>query len=699
MGGESALKALELKPLTAEVVRRLMACESVDEVEAAAAAAVEAAHPGAVLLLDVGPGGRGVVRPGSVDGGARAAPFTGAAMRRIADERTALVADAEELGLAPELGGVRWVAAPIGEDGARLTVLAAALVTDEESEALAVAEIAACAEVASALIAHHREDRRQAEAFTALLDAGIALNRASDLPDVLQSIAHTVRAVVGARYAAIRVLRPDNGALEHFVTSGIGDEERRAIGALPDGLGLLGVLVDDPRPLIVDEIADDPRSCGMPPNHPPMTSFLGVPVVLGGAVLGSLYLTEKSGGRFTQADERVAVTLAAQSAVAIGAWRRTASEQQYIAALETVRELGAAVLTTLDPVVLLPLIARTARRFEHVETIGIGVRDGDGVVFEHVHGRSALALEGMRVPSLKRAPISAVVGEALQDHAHVETIPLEFLSDTVGVLVAGTPAPPSAEERALLEIFAGHAAIALGNAQAVSKERARLAREATARTKEAREAEAAQGLRRAIAAQEAERTRIARELHDEAGQALTALLLRLKTLEGVDDLEEVRRLLAPLREAVRDVATDLRALATELRAPSLEREGLQRAIERQAEAFRDATGAAIATQYDELPEDLPHEIQVALFRVTQEALANIAQHSGAASASIILSVRGDRLRLVVEDDGKGFDTKAKSDRLGILGIAERVELVGGQLRVESTIGVGTEVVVDLEVER
>jgi signal transduction histidine kinase len=676
-----------------------MACTSVHEVEVEAAAAIEAAHSGATLLLDVEDEGRAVIRPGMPAEGAGTAFVPGPALRRIAHERTTLVADAEELGLDPELGGGRWVAAPLDGGGERLTVIAAALVTDEESEAEAVAEIAACAEVASALIAHHREDRRQAEAYRALLAGGTALNRASNLPDVLQSIADTLRAVVGARYAAIGVLCADGAALEHFVTSGIGDDERRAIGDLPEGRGLLGALLHDPRPLIVDDIAADPGSCGMPSNHLPMTSFLGAPVVLGGTIIGSLYLTEKLEGRFTQVDEQAAVTMAARTATAIGAWRRVANEQRRVVALETVRDLGAGILTTLDPVVLLPLIARTARRFDHFETIGIGVRDDQGVVFAHVHGRSALALEGLRVPSLERAAISASAGKALDDHAHVETILLECLGETVGVLVAGAPEPVSAEDRALLEIFAAQAAIALGNAQAISEELARLGREAAARTEEAREDEAAQGLRRVIAAQEAERARIARELHDEAGQALTALLLLLKTLEAVDDLAEVRRRLPQLRETVRDVATDLRVLATELRAPSLDREGLQRAIERQAEAFRETTGVEIETLFDELPENLPYEIQVALFRVTQEALANIARHSGAAGASVILSVDGPRLRLVVEDDGRGFDTAAETDRLGIAGIAERVELVGGRLRVESSIEAGTVVVVDLELER
>ncbi len=147
---------------------------------------------------------------------------------------------------------------------------------------------------------------------------------------------------------------------------------------------------------------------------------------------------------------------------------------------------------------------------------------------------------------------------------------------------------------------------------------------------------------------------------------------------------------------VNGISGSLRNLATDLRPSGLREHGLSSAIERQAARLREATGMAVDVLVNDLPDDLPEEVQIALFRVVQEALTNVARHSGAGQASVVVSRHGGHIRVVVEDDGRGFDTAGPSNRLGIPGIRERVELIGGSLRIESAVGAGTALIVDLE---
>jgi signal transduction histidine kinase len=157
-------------------------------------------------------------------------------------------------------------------------------------------------------------DRRQ----DALIQAGLILASELSLPAVLQKIVSLAAQVADARYGALGVLLASGEETHDLITVGVTEEERRAIGDLPKGHGILGALINDPEPLRLQRITDDPRSVGFPPNHPPMTSFLGVPIRVRDRVYGNLYLTEKRGAdEFTEEDERAVITLASQAGVAI----------------------------------------------------------------------------------------------------------------------------------------------------------------------------------------------------------------------------------------------------------------------------------------------------------------------------------------------------------------------------------------------
>ena len=240
--------------------------------------------------------------------------------------------------------------------------------------------------------------------------------------------------------------------------------------------------------------------------------------------------------------------------------------------------------------------------------------------------------------------------------------------------------------------LAAQAAVAIGNAQRYS------AQEQTAlQASRERERATADGLRRAIEAQEAERARIARELHDEAGQELTALALQLRAMDDhvADDVGRAH--LAAVRQALAGTSANLRALAIELRPSGLRDHGLASAIVRQAARLQESSGITVDVAIAPIPDGLGESCEIALFRVVQEALTNVVRHSHAGRASVVASVHDGRLRVVIEDDGTGFDPSAPTDRLGLAGIRERIQLIGGELRIESARREGTTVIVEVEI--
>ncbi|MGD9696270.1 MAG: GAF domain-containing protein [Thermoleophilia bacterium] len=597
--------------------------------------------------------------------------------------------------LAAAGDGGTLVEAAAEVDGHRV-LLCAALAAGADA-ALARRRLATVAELAAAGAALDGARRRAEDVrarMASLVDAGLSLGRELALDDLLTRIVQAAREVLGARYAALGVLDAERRRLDEFVTAGLSDDERLAIGDLPTGRGLLGALIRDAKPLRLERMRDDPRSVGFPPNHPPMESFLGVPITLRGEAFGNLYLTDKAGGPFTEEDEQIAQTLASQAAVAVDNLRRYEAERRRAGELESILEVNRAVLGTLDVDALLPLVARRARRLTGAETVGFAVADGDELVFRYAHGVDALGLEGSRVPSdMKRTEA------ALRDSLGAPVVlacELRVGDDLAGALVALGWRPFDEGAVRLLETFSGQVAIALVNARAVEAERERLQRAARRDAAAARDRAAAEGLRRAVAAQESERARVARELHDEAGQVLSALAVHLRTLEDDVSTPEARARVAELRRSVGTAANNLRGLATRLRPAALAERGLAEAIEEQAARLREA-GVAVDVDLRGIDRGLPDSVQTAVFRVVQETLTNIARHSGARTASIVATVHRSQLRLVVEDDGRGFDPSTPSTHLGLAGIRERVELEGGRLRIESSPGEGTAVVVDLEV--
>ena len=392
-----------------------------------------------------------------------------------------------------------------------------------------------------------------------LLEAVLLLAGEHELETVLGRIVAGAATIADARYAALGIY-DETGAIESFIHCGMDEDASARIGSLPGGHGLLGEVIVAGGPIRLTDLGLDPRSGGFPPNHPPMRTFLGVPVGRGSRRYGNLYVTEKANGEpFTDEDEAMVVAFAA---FAVG------------------------------------------------------------------------AIESAHLVQAERAR-----AEALADLA-------------------------------------------------VATERIGFKREILAEI---------------LNAQESERARVSRDLHDDIGQALTSVLLGLRLVEsalasGAGAIDDASRRTEQVRELAADALRRTRQLAFDLRPTVLDDVGLLPALERLAAdmtARGDTTVTVVA--HGLAAERLSPQTETVVYRVAQEALTNITRHASADTASITLIVAEGRMRVLVEDDGSGFETGTTPTpgHLGLRGMAERADLVGGTVQLSSIPGAGTTVLLEL----
>ncbi len=535
------------------------------------------------------------------------------------------------------------------------------------------------------------------ERTRALVEAGIALASELSLDAVLQKLVEAAAKLTGARYAALGVVDRAGLGLERFITTGIDAETFERIGEPPSGGGILGVLITDARPLRLHDLHDDPRSVGFPPNHPEMRTFLGMPVLLRDVSYGNLYLTEKEGGGdFTAEDEELTALLAAQAAVAIENARLYESATRWLAQLESLNEIGNALVSEVGLSRQLQLVAQHLRTLLNARivtvnlpnrdgTLQVAAADGDGAdelltLTVGARSKSTVVLgtrRGQRVDSVIDDPDVDQVAAQLLGARTGLYVPLVTRDRAIGVIEVhdrlGADPRFTDDDLRLAESFASRAAVAVDLSDRVARD----------------------SLRAVVAAQELERRRLARELHDETGQALTSILLGLKAMEDAKTDEQVRAAGGALRELVVHTLQDVRQLAVELRPKALDDFGLIAALERLVETWAEQTQIIVELEA-RLSGRLQTEVETALYRIVQEALTNIVKHARASHVSIVLSERGKAVSVVIEDDGIGFVLEgAREDGLGLVGMRERVGLVGGRLRVESRSGAGTTLFVEV----
>jgi signal transduction histidine kinase len=551
-------------------------------------------------------------------------------------------------------------------------------------------------------------DRTSGSGMLGVLEVACGVLSELDLDVVLERMLEAARELTGAQYAAMGVLDRSRSELERFITAGVDELTRQRIGGHPRGRGVLGELIADPSPLRMADVGTHPHSYGLPAGHPPMKTFLGVPVRVGGQVFGNLYLTEKSHGEeFTAEDEQALVRFAEFAGVAIDHARRysgvdtqRAQLKRTVQALDATVQIARAIGGETDVKKILELVAKRGRALVSARGLVIEHERGGEMVVAAGAGELVPGLIGKSVDvgdSLAGAALRTLSTLRLEDEPNRArydrhglgrlgfrasaglVVPLIFRGQGHGVLIAVdrlSDGPAfTADDQRLLEAFAASAATAIATARSVELERTS----------------------QRLAAAEQERARWARELHDETLQNLAALKIGLagELRKGSPDT-----LTQVVRDAVAQLDSEidnLRSLITELRPSALDVAGVQAAIETLAErARRDGLEVTLRIELGrEQAKRHSTELETALYRITQEALTNARKHGGARRAIIEIQDRDNYLHLAVSDDGQGFDPHAKADGFGLHIIRERAELLGGTLDINSAPGRGTHVTAQL----
>jgi signal transduction histidine kinase len=540
-----------------------------------------------------------------------------------------------------------------------------------------------------------------AQRLRRLLDVGRSLVSELDLEVVLDRVLEVARELTGARYAALGILDERRKELERFLTRGIEAGTHRAIGDLPRGHGILGVLISDPRPLRLPEVGDHPRSYGFPLGHPPMHSFLGVPILIRGQAYGNLYLTEKAGGDFDEADEEALVVLADWAAIAIenarlylGVAARRDELERAVSALETTSSIARALGGEIDLERVLELLVKRGRALVDARAMLVALREDEDLVVQAAAGDVPGDVVGRRI-AIARSVAGDVLRTkqperladapsrlrfALAEHVGAASgliVPLVFRGEAVGVLAAfdRVVAGPefTAEDTRLMQAFAASAATAVMTAQNVT----------------------AQGLQRSVEASERERLRWARELHDETLQELAALRIALSSARKSGDAEALERAAEEAIERATAAIAALRNLMTDMRPASLDELGAGPALEALIERTRRLSGLTITAEIDlayesgRQAERHRPETEVALYRLVQEGLTNAVKHADGATVRVAVTEDEKAVTISVRDDGPGFAPDARHEGFGLIGVRERVALSGGTLRIESAPGAGT----------
>ncbi|WP_087885172.1 GAF domain-containing protein [Streptomyces alboflavus] len=529
-----------------------------------------------------------------------------------------------------------------------------------------------------------------------LLEAVLSVGRELDLAQVLRRIVETAVALVDAEYGALGVIGQGR-MLDEFLPVGISEELRAEIGDLPSGHGLLGELIRNPQPLRLADLSDHPASSGFPPHHPPMHSFLGVPIRVRDTVFGNIYLTGKHGGaEFDAEDESVLSTLAVAAGVAVENARLYEEARLRERWLQASAEVTSAVLSGAPEAQVLELMVERAREITSADLGVIELVRGEGELrVEIALGLGAEAHRGATLPREGSFAGAALDAQALVSASDVRkdarvtfnadrweglgaavAVPMSTRDDVRGVLLlgrsSGRPGFSEAETTPLIG-FAGQAALALELAD------------------RRRDAEQMSLLE--------DRDRIARDLHDLAIQRLFATGMTLQSVQrfvehpgaaerlhrAVDDLDATIKIIRSTIFGLRDHEAPGGAAGLRVRTV--------RAIEDAAAAL----GFTPALRMEGLVDtDVPRAVADDVVAVLNEALSNVARHARARRAEVSLVVRKGVLELAVVDDGVGIEAGAgeaagsgpgaeagAEQGAGLRNLAERAERLGGELVVRA----------------
>ncbi|HVV29452.1 MAG TPA: GAF domain-containing sensor histidine kinase, partial [Mycobacteriales bacterium] len=520
-----------------------------------------------------------------------------------------------------------------------------------------------------------------------LLEAMLAVAGGLELDATLRRVVHAAIELVDCRYGALGVLNPDNVGLAEFVYEGINEQVRAEIGDLPEGHGLLGLLIEQPKPIRLGDLARHPASSGFPVHHPPMKSFLGVPILVRGTVFGNLYLTEKAAGQpFTEDDELVVQALAAAAGIAIENARLYEEAQKRQRWLEATAEIRAQLLSGHDFDDVLRLIAERTLALTGADYAFLAQPDDPELPPEEVTTLVVTVSTGLDSNSLRerRIPVEgSSSGEAFrtakpvrddqlrydldEQFGPVAIFPLRASAGAVsGVLVAlRKPGrkPFASTELPLAASFADQAALALQ----LAGDQQRL-----------REFEVL-----------ADRDRIARDLHDHVIQRLFAHGLSLQSTRLRTRSPDTQKRLAEATSDVQSIIAEIRTAIFDLQGGP---EGTAQLRTRLHEVITELTGDAgiqtvvrVSGPLGVISAPLAEHAEA----VVREMVSNAVRHAQATIVTVTISVEDD-LVIDVTDDGVGMP--AVVARSGLHNLSERAGQAGGSFAVENPPAGGTKVV-------
>jgi len=520
-----------------------------------------------------------------------------------------------------------------------------------------------------------------------LLEAVVSVGGNLDLDIVLRKIIETAVPLVRARYGALGVIG-DDGRLTEFIPVGLDKAQITAIDHWPEGHGLLGTLIRDPRPLRLPDLSAHPDSHGFPPGHPAMRSFLGVPIRIRDEIYGNLYLTEKEGGGpFDEEDETLAVALAAAAGVAIDNARLYEEARRQERWLRATADVTRELLSGTEPTQVLTLVTEQALALSGADLVALAVPAGDQkrLVNTHAAGDGADGALGLVLPvaaSMSGQVLASgepVVLEDFRNDGRVNPIarehmpvgwaillPLGAPGNVRGVLTVGRdpgshPFPPQAVE--MVTTFAAQAGIALE----LAEHRHDSARLAVLQ----------------------DRDRIARDLHDLVIQRLYATGMSLQgalpLITRPDAADRISSAVDALDETIGEIRSAIFSLQSH---GDVKRHGLRAKILEVVEEMTAPLGFAPSLRLvGPLDEDVPGEVGDQLLTALREALSNAARHAGASSVDVTVDCTAD-LVLTVRDNGKGLGSSTR--RSGLANLAERASALGGSLRAGPAEGGGTD---------
>jgi signal transduction histidine kinase len=493
----------------------------------------------------------------------------------------------------------------------------------------------------------------------ALLEAVVAISSDLDLHSVLNRIVESACRITQARYGALGVLDPTGRGLADFVTYGITEEEHRAIGDLPRGRGILGLLIRRPQAVRLEHLAEHADAFGFPPNHPPMDSFLGVPVRIRGTVFGNLYLTEKQGGNsFTEQDEMLVGVVASAAGFVIENARAYAQSERRRLWLEASVQITEALQPPIQMDEAVRQITVGARKVVRAAAVALLVRKEGEPEVVAADGRDAaevpgvVAVLGDRIAQAERKQEVVVVPH--DEQGTVVLVPLRAQIAPGGVLLVvleSGRAGPEVEEVDLLASLADQASLALDRAEALAD--------------------------REELALVADRDRIARDLHDLVIQRLFATGLQLQGARRFAG-DEVRE---RLDSAVLDLDTTIRDIrSTIFELQRVGERSLRSDVRDLAKEYVPVLGfTPLVRTTGPVDPAVSGELGEQVLAVLREALSNVARHAEASAAVVEVEVTGDQLLLRVTDNGKGLPGERQES--GLRNVRRRAADRGGTVRL------------------